>query len=102
MNIESYLKQNHIGRDNAVKSKDLECLFSITGSELRRIVNDSRANGIPICSCRKGYFYAATNEETSATIRQLESRIKKIKEAKNGLISSNIQEDNTNGKTSIN
>ena len=88
MTLDLYLKRNHFGQENAVLSKELELLFSMKGAEIRKIVNDCRARGVPICSCKKGYFYASSPAETSATIKQLESRIKRISIAKNGLIKS--------------
>lgn len=81
-----YLKKKCIGRQNAVSSPALEALFRVGGGKLRRAINQLRCEGHPICSGDEGYFYAETEAELTATIRQLQSRISKIAGAKNGLV----------------
>ena len=82
----SCLKRRHKGRENAVKSPELEARFSIRGTALRAMVNELRCRGHPVCSDERGYYYAETEAELAATIRQLSSRIGKIAKAKNGLV----------------
>jgi len=89
MNTEAllrYLKQRCTGRQNAIKSPALEALFRVRGASLRKAVNALRCEGHPICSDEYGYYYAATEAELTATIRQLGSRISRIAGAKNGLV----------------
>ena len=74
--LAEYLALYHKGEVNAVTSRELECSFQMRGSD-----------GIPICSFKGGYYYAATAEELERTIRQLRSRIKKIAFAERGLSS---------------
>ena len=80
------LKRRHFGRANAVKSPVLEARFGISGRVLREAVNELRCNGHPVCSDENGYYYASSEAELLATIRQLNSRISKIAKAKNGLV----------------
>lgn len=83
--IAEYLKAYHCGEENTVSSREIESAFLIRGPDLRRSINRLRGAGIPICSTDRGYFYAATQEELTHTVRQLRSRIKKIAHAERGL-----------------
>lgn len=93
--IAEYLKSYHCGEQAAVTSRELEGIFRIRGPDLRRRINLLRGNGIPICSCDSGYYYAATEEELLHTIRQLRSRIKKIAYAERGLTKALSQYEDT-------
>ena len=84
----TYLKRNHAGAGRAVLSKGLELRFQMSGRKIRDIVNALRCEGYPICSDDGGYYYAASKNEVLGSIRQLNSRIEKIAEAKNGLVES--------------
>ena len=57
------------------------------GTEIRRIVNSLRCKGEPISSDLDGYYYADNQLEIKATIAQLSSRIQKIAQARDGLLS---------------
>jgi biotin operon repressor len=81
-----FLKQRHTGRQNAVTSPVLEAQFRVSGPKVRAAINELRRGGHPICSDESGYYYAETEAELNATIRQLSSRISKIAGAKNGLV----------------
>lgn len=83
--ITEYLKKYHTGERHIVPSRELEVAFQIRGPELRTVINAERGKGYPICSTDKGYFYAENKEELQRTIRQLQSRIKKIAHAERGL-----------------
>ena len=83
--IAEYLKAYHTGEAQAVTSRELETVFRIRGPCLRKAVNRLRGDGVPICSCDSGYYYAETVEELDHTIRQLFSRIKRILHAVLGL-----------------
>ena len=69
--LKSYLKNNCLGRKNAVKSPELEQALGVSGNELRRLVHRLRKRGVPIASSRDGYFYAVAAGEVYTTIRQL-------------------------------
>ena len=68
--LAEHLALYHKGEANAVTSRELECSFQMRGSELRREINALRGGGIPICSFKGGYYYAATLEELERCIRQ--------------------------------
>lgn len=80
-----YLKNNCLGRRNAVRGVVLEKNFHISGNELRRLVNRLRKKKVPIGSSREGYFYAATAGEVYSTIRQLRSMADGLNAAIHGL-----------------
>jgi len=80
MQLLEFLKQNHTGETKAVSSRELEAVFEIKGSLVRKLVNSLRCGG------QNGYYYAASSSELRITIRQLSSRISKIAGAKNGLL----------------
>ena len=44
------LERYHSGESNAATSRELECVFSIKGIEVRQMVNRLRRKGIPIAS----------------------------------------------------
>lgn len=79
------MKNNHVGRNNAIKSKSLECIFHCKGAEIRRMVNELRCSGVPICSCGQGYFYSTNSSDIQETINHLAGRINKIKVACDGM-----------------
>ncbi len=83
-----YLKQYRRGQESAASSKELEAVFHVKGTELRRAVNRLRCDGHPICSDATGYFYAARQSEIRATVAQLTGRISKIAAATKGLLKS--------------
>jgi len=82
----TYIKEYHTGKEKAVSSAYLQNRFCISSRTVRRLVNQLRNDGSPICSGDKGYYYAADREELIASIRQMTSRIKEISKARRGLI----------------
>lgn len=83
--FERFMCDKHIGRKNAITSKEIENIFQCKGTDVRRIVNELRSNGVPICSSTTGYFYAETKSEIKYTLAHIDSRIKKIEKAKEGI-----------------
>ena len=73
------------GEGNRITSTEISKLANINGAAIRHIVNESRANFIPIASDDKGYFMAETPDELDHTIAQLNSRIHKMIQAREGL-----------------
>jgi transcription initiation factor IIE alpha subunit len=82
----AYLRKRHKGRKKAVTSGELESVFNIKGSEVRRIINDLRCCGHPVCSDNTGYYFAGNEKELNATIAQLTGRAEKILKARDGLV----------------
>ena len=85
MTVEKYMKNEHTGRENAIKSKALEGIFHCKGIEIRHMVNELRCLGVPICSCSQGYFYSTSAADVRDTIKHLEGRANKIKAAHDGM-----------------
>lgn len=69
--LTAYLKGACGGRRYTVKGAELEYVLHISGTDLRKLVNRLRRDGVPIASSRDGYFYARTAGEVYATIRQM-------------------------------
>ena len=67
----AYLKGACPGRRYRVGGAELERVLHISGTDLRKLVNKLRRQGVPIASDRQGYFYAVTAGEIYATIHQL-------------------------------
>ena len=84
-NVERYMQTEHKGKAKAVYSKELERLFHCKGTEIRRMVNELRSKGVPICSSSKGYYYAESRSDIEETIAHLDGRVSKIKAAQDGL-----------------
>lgn len=84
-NFEKYMQTEHKGKAKAVFSKELERFFHCKGTEIRRMVNELRTKGVPICSCSRGYYYAESRSDIEETIAHLDGRVSKIKAAQDGL-----------------
>lgn len=80
----------HKGVENPIKSKEIEDHLAMDGSNVRRVVNQLRAVGVPVCSGCKGYYIAANENELNKTIAHLQSRKAGIDVALQGLLSINI------------
>lgn len=83
--LAEFLERYHMGAQAAATSRELECVFSVTGKQLRETINHLRRNGVPIASNGSGYYYAATEQEVRATIAHLTRRIGGIAAAIQGL-----------------
>ena len=83
--LKNHLKNNCLGRRNAVRSQELEAALHISGNELRRQVNRLRRQRVRICSGPEGYFYARNAGELYATIRGLKEMMYGLDQAIEGL-----------------
>ena len=83
--LAEYLKAHHLGKENAILSRELEKLFCVNGKELRDFINVLRREAIPIASDQSGYYFAKTESELRATIRHMRRRIAGISAAIRGL-----------------
>ena len=81
-----YIKEYHTGTSKAVPSAYLQGRFRISSRTVRKLVNQLRNDGNPICSGDNGYYYAADRKELLASIGQMTSRIREIAKAKRGLV----------------
>ena len=82
----NYIKKFHTGKEKAVSSTYLQSRFCISSRTVRKLVNQLRNDGNPICSGDNGYYYAADRKELLASIGQMTSRIREIAKAKRGLV----------------
>ena len=73
------------GEGNRITSTEITRLTNLSGANIRKAANDSRARFVPIASDDKGYFIAETPEELNHTIAQINSRIHKMIRAREGL-----------------
>jgi len=81
-----YIKEYHTGKEKAVSSAYLQSRFLISSRTVRKLVNQLRNEGNPICSDENGYYYAIDQKELLNSIHQMTSRIIEIAKAKNGLV----------------
>lgn len=73
------------GQDSRITSRDLESITNLKGAQIRAEVNRLRTAGVPIASDANGYYIATTDEELTATIRNLQSRRNAMNRAIEGL-----------------
>ena len=73
------------GEDKRITASDIRKLTNVDGSTFRAMVNEARANFTPIGSDNGGYFMATKPEELDHTIAQINSRIHKMIQAREGL-----------------
>lgn len=99
--FEKYMKDEHTGKENAIKSKTLESLFRCKGKEIRHMVNELRCLGVPICSCSQGYFYSTNASDIRDTISHLAGRASKIIAAHDGMEKS-LPKDTESYEKSVN
>ena len=85
-----YLKDKHTGQEKAVFSCELERLFSMNGRTIRRIISNLRQAGYPICSNRKGYYYAKTQNEVNDTVSRLNELVTGVSNSRTGLLYARI------------
>lgn len=81
----AYLKGSCSGRKNRIGGTELERTLHVSGTDLRKLVNQLRRKTHPIASDRNGYFYATTAGEVYDTIRQLKRMAAGLEAAINGL-----------------
>lgn len=74
------------GQGNHITSRELESITNLKGTEIRAEVNRLRTAGTPIASDANGYYIATTDEELTATIRNLQSRSNAMRRAIEGLM----------------
>ena len=71
--------------EKKITAKELAKLYDLKESQIRRIVNTLRCNGIPICSNHKGYNLSKDIMDIQSTINSLKSRVKQMQKAIVGL-----------------
>lgn len=67
------------GTENGQTMHDLCAALSLNGRQFRRLVEQERRSGIPICSDPvAGYYLAANQYEVARFVRQMRGRAKEI------------------------
>ena len=79
------IREIPIGRKNSVMSKYLEEVAGVKGSTIRDAISDLRAEGVPICSCANGYFWAESETDVKQTVAMLNHRCYKMIRASKGM-----------------
>ena len=87
------LREDHVGKENAVSSRDLERRFGICGRTVRRAVNKLRQDGHPVCSDMAGYYLASSQKEINSTVTRLNEFVTGISNARTGLLQSRAVHD---------
>lgn len=85
-----YLRKNHMGKGNAIHSKELEKLFMLDGRNIRRKISALRQDGFPICSDETGYYYADNQNEINNTVSRLNELVTKVSNARTGLLFASV------------
>lgn len=67
-------------------AKELGILFGVSDVVIRKIINDQRSDGIPICANSKGYYYSEEPKEILKTVASLKRRVASIQRAIDGLL----------------
>jgi hypothetical protein len=73
-----------IGKGFEITAKSLRSFGK--GPEIRKMVHSLRCAGFPICSNNNGYYVAKNSRELKYTINFLNSYIKNITKARDGLL----------------
>lgn len=90
--ILDYLRNYHVGKKNAVHSRELERLFSLDDRAVRRKISALRQEGYPICSGDMGYYYAESQKEINSTVGRLNDLVTGVSNARTGLLFSKLME----------
>ena len=83
--VSKYIRKNSSGRKNPISGREIAGAFGVSGFEVRKLVNDARRNGDPICSTNKGYYISVDKTEISEQIASMRGRIAVMEGAISGL-----------------
>jgi biotin operon repressor len=76
----------HGSKEKPVSNMEIGSQLKLSEQIIRKKINEARCNGIPICSCVKGYYYSEDKSEILATIQSLMHRTIAVEKAVNGLL----------------
>ena len=83
--VVNYIK-NHGSAESPVMNGEISSQLNMTTVNVRRLINQARREGIPICSCSKGYYYSEDKTDILETIDSLMSRTISVEKAISGLL----------------
>ncbi len=67
-----YLRRYHTGIENAIVSKEIKRTKTFKDMDICYLVSLLRKSGIPICSCRRGYFFPDSYTEISENVARFD------------------------------
>lgn len=77
------LKANHFpenfipaGKENAIFQKDLAFVLNVDIRTCRKLVEQARRRGSPVCSCSRGYYMPRTAGEAAEYVHAQKARIR--------------------------
>lgn len=68
-----------------ITAKRISKITGHTESTIRKVINEARAQGIPICSTKFGYYYSTEDRDIADTVNFLTRRVNTQLQAINGL-----------------
>ena len=87
----NYLVKHHVGKNDAIHSKELEELFGICPRTIRNYINSLRKSGLPVCSDGTGYWIGKDPNEINNTVKRLGNFAGEVNNARTGLAFATIQ-----------
>lgn len=83
--ITQYIMKHSNGKKSPVCGSTIAAVFSMPQAAVRKLINEARSAGDPICSCGKGYYIPTDKSEIEETINSIEGRIAGMTKAIDGL-----------------
>lgn len=81
----NYIKNNGFV-DCPVTNAEIGQSLNLSEQAIRKHINEARSKGVPICSCRDGYYYSEDKLEILRTIQSLMHRTMSVEKAVNGML----------------
>jgi predicted DNA-binding transcriptional regulator YafY len=72
-------------QDGEITAHKLSTLTKVNEPTIRKIINEARTAGVPICSTRRGYYMSNEYDDIAKTICFLTNRVCTQLQAKSGL-----------------
>lgn len=73
--------QNHGSQENPVTNREMQAQLNLNEQAIRKKINEARQDGIPICSCSKGYYYSEDKGDILETIQSLMPCVGRLRES---------------------
>ena len=77
--ITKYIMAHSNGKKAPICGSKLATAFSISQVSIRKLINEARSAGDPICSCGKGYYIPNDKSEIKETIAGMNNAIDGLK-----------------------
>lgn len=76
-----------------ITAKRLSKMTGYTETFIRKLINEARSAGVPICSTQRGYYFSNDQVDISQTVKFLTRRLQTQLKAIDGLININCKEN---------